>query len=123
MRKMLAMIMTAVILFISGVPMSVAKDCAKPAHDGHSHGIHEKHSAEMLHQHVHPPLTRGEISIDRCCNFHGAIDTLPHMLAPCLVDSSLPEQAEASVLQVSSYTETAWPIPKARVPLPPPQYL
>lgn len=128
MRKLLAIIMTATMLMISGVPMSAARECAMPMQGVHDmSGMHHQMAdgdMEMQQQRHNPASAVAgydeQIMAECCCSFHGLIDSLPHLLAPCMASETVP-LAEAGSENSALYVETAWLARLPRIPLPPPE--
>lgn len=130
MRKVLALIVAATLLFVSSVPaFAEAVRCAGPAQavemmDGEHAGHHHDEAIEESDQgHDHSSALKGDWQKDRIecgCGCHRSVESLPHLLAPHMIDIAL-FQVEVTSVVASIRSEPALAIEALRIPVPPPQ--
>ncbi|GAV21312.1 hypothetical protein MMIC_P2295 [Mariprofundus micogutta] len=133
MRKFVAVFLAWTLLIISSAPLSVeAASCAMPEHDmvseqsmadGHAHHVNHDESATADSGHEHHMALMNDWQKDRIecgCGCHRSVDSLPHLLAPHMIDSASFHAGNASSM-VSIKPVTLLVMAAVQVPLPPPQ--
>ncbi len=133
MRKFVAVFLSLSLLIISSAPLSVeAASCAMPEQKTVSEqGMDENHAHHMNHEisvgedpgHEHSVVLMGDWQTDRIecgCGCHRNVDSLPHLLAPHMIDSAGFRAGEISVM-ASIQPVTILLMTAMQVPLPPPQ--
>jgi len=129
MRKLLAMIMSMMLLIVGSVPMSaVASICDIPA-NASSHDDMTAHMEQgMVHeethvQHEHGMALNSDWQRDRIecgCGCHNSADSLPHLFSPHMTSDIIQITGQLSAM-TSVLFESAWLMYAVRVPIPPPQ--
>ena len=130
MRKIVAVLLAATLLSVSSVPaFAEAASCAGPEAvvmdvDGHAHHhAAAVDQADLGHDHTSGLFSDWQQDRIECgCGCHRSVESLPHLLAPHLIDSALLPVTEEEGAVVARL-ESARGCLLLRVSLPPPQII